>query len=84
MAKPYITKVQAGIYASNAESATEATDAIQKAIFDVQEEAKKRDVEVLWDSMRVIPEGESDRLDGYSQSILFDGPWITFDAIGHQ
>lgn len=82
MGKPYITKVTAPIMAGRAESATEATDAIQKAVFDVQEEAKKRNLEVLWDSLRVIPEGEGD-LDGFMlSSIAFNGPWIAFDAIG--
>lgn len=79
MGVPYVTKISASINMSQAESATEVTDAFQKTIFDIQEEAKKHDLEVAWGSGSVM--GDDPR--GYSP-IFASGPWLVFDAIGRR
>lgn len=79
MGVPYITTVASPINMSQAESATEVTDAFQKAMFNIEEDAKTRGLEVAWGSGRVFDESPSGAL-----SIMDAGPWLTFDAIGRR
>ncbi len=79
MGVPYVTKVGSSINMSQAESSTEVTDAFQKAMFNIEEDAKTRGLEVAWGSGRLM----EDDPNGYA-SIIDAGPWIVFDAIGRR
>lgn len=79
MGVPYVTKVSSSINMSQAESLTEVTDAFQKAVFNIDEDAKTRGLEVAWGSGRLMEEEPN----GYA-SIIDSGPWIVFDAIGRR
>lgn len=79
MSVPYVTKVIASVNMSRAESSTEVTDAFQQAVFQIEKDAKERELEVAWGSGRFDEEAPY----AYA-SIMDSGPWLIFDAIGRK